>query len=123
MSGCVLVVDDILSNVMLLEGRLIAAGFEVATAFSGLECLSKLAEELPQIIFLDVMMPGLDGTEVCRRIKADPITAHVPVVLVTALSEEQANDAVASAGADGFLIKPIGDNDLLACLAKYVPSP
>jgi two-component system cell cycle response regulator len=122
MSGYVLVVDDVLSNVMLLEGRLTAAGFEVATAYSGLECLAKLANDRPSLILLDVMMPGLDGTEVCRRIKANPTTADVPVILVTALSQEQANDAVASAGADGYLVKPIGDEDLVACLAKYIPS-
>jgi two-component system cell cycle response regulator len=107
---------------MLLEGRLIAAGFDVTTAFSGLECLSKLAENVPQIVLLDVMMPEMDGTEVCRRIKANPNSAHVPVVLVTALSQEQAKDATTSAGADGYLIKPIGDQELQACLAKFIPS-
>src|SRR5256885_16139337 len=93
MTARVLVVDDILSNVKLLEAKLSAEYFEVVTAFNGLECLAKVAESAPDIVLLDVMMPGMDGFEVCRRIKSDPKTAHVPVVMVTAL--DQPSDRVA----------------------------
>ena len=86
MTARVLVVDDILSNVKLLEAKLTAEYFDVVTAFNGLECLAKVAESAPDIVLLDVMMPGMDGFEVCRRIKSDPKTAHVPVVMVTALA-------------------------------------
>ena len=85
MTARVLVVDDILSNVKLLEAKLTAEYFEVVTAFNGQECLARMAEQVPDIVLLDVMMPGMDGFEVCRRIKANPRTAHVPVVMVTAL--------------------------------------
>ena len=87
MTARVLVVDDILSNVKLLEAKLTAEYFDVVTAFNGLECLAKMAENAPDIVLLDVMMPGMDGFEVCRRIKSDPKTAHVPVVMVTALDQ------------------------------------
>ena len=86
MTARVLVVDDILSNVKLLEAKLTAEYFDVVTAFNGLECLARISETAPDIVLLDVMMPGMDGFEVCRRIKANPKTAHVPVVMVTALA-------------------------------------
>ena len=85
MTARVLVVDDILSNVKLLEAKLTAEYFDVVTAFNGLECLAKVGEAAPDIVLLDVMMPGMDGFEVCRRLKEDPLTRHIPVVLVTAL--------------------------------------
>ena len=85
MTARVLVVDDILSNVKLLEAKLTVEYFEVVTAFNGLECLAKMGEGVPDIVLLDVMMPGMDEFEVCRRIKSNPTTAHVPVVMVTAL--------------------------------------
>ena len=103
MTARVLVVDDILSNVKLLEAKLTAEYFEVVTAFNGLECLAKMAEATPDIVLLDVMMPGMDGFEVCRRIKSDPKTAHVPVVMVTALDQPSDRIAGLDAGADDFL--------------------
>ena len=87
MTARVLVVDDILSNVKLLEAKLTTEYFEVVTAYSGMEALAKVDECAPDIILLDVMMPGMDGFEVCRRIKANPKSAHVPVVMVTALDQ------------------------------------
>ena len=86
MTGRVLVVDDVPSNVKLLEAGLSAEYFEVITAFSGHECLIMVAEQDPDIVLLDVMMPDMDGMEVCRHIKSDPKTAHLPVVMVTALN-------------------------------------
>ncbi|HSZ11355.1 MAG TPA: response regulator, partial [Rhizomicrobium sp.] len=81
MTARVLVVDDILSNVKLLEAKLTAEYFEVVTAYSGMEALGKIETAEPDIVLLDVMMPGMDGFEVCRRIKRNPKTAHVPVVM------------------------------------------
>ena len=86
MSARVLVVDDVLPNVTLLEARLSAEYFNVQTAYSGPEALAKAIADPPDIVLLDVMMPGMDGFEVCRRLKAEPRTRHVPVVMVTALS-------------------------------------
>src|SRR5271169_1310749 len=120
MTARVLVVDDILSNVKLLEAKLSAEYFEVLTAFSGLECLAKMQEGLPDIVLLDVMMPGMDGFEVCRRIKGDPKTAHIPVVMVTALDQPSDRVAGLEAGADDFLTKPVDDAALFARVRSLV---
>ena len=120
MTAMVLVVDDILSNVKLLEAKLTAEYFEVMTAFNGLECLSKMEQAIPDIVLLDVMMPGMDGFEVCRRIKANPKTAHVPVVMVTALDQPSDRVAGLDAGADDFLTKPVDDAALFARVRSLV---
>jgi two-component system cell cycle response regulator len=120
MTARVLVVDDILSNVKLLEAKLSAEYFEVVTAFNGLEALVRVEEHEPDIILLDVMMPGMDGFEVCRRIKQNPKTAHVPVVMVTALDQPSDRVAGLDAGADDFLTKPVDDSALFARVRSLV---
>jgi two-component system, cell cycle response regulator len=120
MTARVLVVDDILSNVKLLEAKLSAEYFEVVTAFNGLEALAKVDENEPDIVLLDVMMPGMDGFEVCRRIKQNPKTAHVPVVMVTALDQPSDRVAGLDAGADDFLTKPVDDAALFARVRSLV---
>jgi len=120
MTARVLVVDDILSNVKLLEAKLTAEYFEVASAFNGLECLARIEECIPDIVLLDVMMPGMDGFEVCRRIKGNPRTAHVPVVMVTALDQPSDRVAGLEAGADDFLTKPVDDAALFARVRSLV---
>ena len=87
MTARVLVVDDILANVKLLEARLSAEYFEVLTAYNGQEALDLLEAEHVDVVLLDVMMPGMDGFEVCRRIKSMPKTVHMPVIMVTALDQ------------------------------------
>lgn len=120
MTARVLVVDDILSNVKLLEAKLTAEYFEVVTASSGLEALARIEEQEPDIVLLDVMMPGMDGFEVCRRIKRNPKSMHIPVIMVTAL--DQVSDRVAGldAGADDFLTKPVDDAALFARVRSLV---
>src|SRR5271156_5455182 len=120
MTARVLVVDDILSNVKLLEAKLTAEYFEVVTAFNGLEALARVEECEPDIILLDVMMPGMDGFEVARRIKSNPKTAHVPVVMVTALDQPSDRVAGLDAGADDFLTKPVDDAALFARVRSLV---
>src|SRR6201992_4061406 len=120
MTARVLVVDDILSNVKLLEAKLTAEYFEVVSAFNGAEALARMAEHAPDIVLLDVMMPGMDGFEVCRRIKANPKTAHVPVVMVTALDQPSDRVAGLDAGADDFLTKPVDDAALFARVRSLV---
>src|SRR5262245_53017303 len=120
MTARVLVVDDILSNVKLLEAKLTAEYFEVISAFNGQECLAKMEEGAPDIVLLDVMMPGMDGFEVCRRIKSNPKTAHVPVVMVTALDQPSDRVAGLDAGADDFLTKPVDDAALFARVRSLV---
>ena len=120
MTARVLVVDDILSNVKLLEAKLTAEYFEVVTAFNGIEALAKVEECDPDIVLLDVMMPGMDGFEVARRIKGNPKTAHVPVVMVTALDQPSDRVAGLDAGADDFLTKPVDDAALFARVRSLV---
>ena len=120
MTARVLVVDDIVANVKLLEARLKAEYFEVLTATSGFEALDIAGKTQCDIIILDVMMPGLDGFETCRRLKADPKTAHIPVVMVTALDQPSDRVAGLRAGADDFLTKPIRDVALLTRVKNLV---
>jgi len=105
----ILVVDDIEANVRLLEAKLTAEYYDVLTASDGPTALAIAAEQIPDIILLDVMMPGMDGFEVCRRLKDDPATRHIPVVLVTALDGRNDRLNGLEAGADEFLNKPIDD--------------
>ncbi len=114
MSARVLVVDDIQTNRRLLEARLSAEYFEVLQAADGHECLALACSHEPDIILLDVMMPGIDGFETCRRLKADPVTRHIPVVMVTALDQRADRIAGLEAGADDFLTKPVDDVALFA---------
>ena len=109
MTARVLVVDDVLPNVKLLDAKLTSEYFDVLRAYSGQEALDIIQREHPDIVLLDVMMPGMDGFEVCRRIKADPTTTHIPVVMVTALDQPSDRVAGLEAGADDFLTKPVQD--------------
>ena len=114
MSARILVVDDIEANVRLLEAKLTAEYYDVLTASDGPTALAIAAKEKPDIVLLDVMMPGMDGFQVCRRLKDDPETRHVPVVLVTALDGRADRIAGLESGADEFLTKPIDDVLLFA---------
>ena len=114
MPGRILVVDDVVPNVKLLEAKLSSEYFDVVTACDGPEALSVIEHEMPDLVLLDVMMPGMDGFEVCRRIKADPRTTHLPVVMVTALSDVSDRVRGIEAGADDFLTKPVVDAALFA---------
>lgn len=120
MSARVLVVDDILPNVKLLEAKLSSEYYDVLTATNGQEALDKVATQSPDIVLLDVMMPGMDGFEVCKRIKSDPATAHVPVVMVTALTDSSDRIKGLEAGADDFLSKPLNDTALMSRVRSLV---
>jgi two-component system cell cycle response regulator len=114
MSARILVVDDIEANVRLLEAKLAAEYYDVLTACDGPTALAIAAAEKPDIVLLDVMMPGMDGFQVCKRLKEDPETRHIPVVLVTALDGRSDRIEGLEAGADEFLTKPIDDVMLFA---------
>jgi len=109
MTARILVVDDIEANVRLLEAKLTAEYYDVLSACDGPTALAMAASEKPDIVLLDVMMPGMDGFEVCRRLKEDPLTRHIPVVLITALDGRADRINGLEAGADEFLNKPIDD--------------
>ena len=114
MSARILIVDDTPLNVKLLAAKLAHDYYIVSTAENGLEALEKVAQEKPDIILLDVMMPVMDGFETCRRLKADPATAYIPVVIITALTDTADRVRGLEVGADDFLGKPINDLALMA---------
>lgn len=113
MTARVLVVDDIQANIKLLQARLTADYFDVLTATNGRDAIAICERVKPDVVLLDVMMPGMDGFEVCRRLKGNRATSHIPIVMVTAL--DQASDRLQGleAGADDFLTKPVDDIALM----------
>jgi two-component system cell cycle response regulator len=128
MSLRALVVDDHFYNVKLLEAQLQSERYEVVSAFGGEEALAQLDLAKPDIVLLDVMMPGMDGYEVCRRIRQNPATAFLPVIMVTALDKTSDRDTAMAAGADDFLTKPVELAQLFAVMrrlleAKSTPAP
>jgi two-component system cell cycle response regulator len=114
MSARVLVVDDIPANVKLLEARLAAEYFDVVTAMSGADALAICERAECDVVLLDVMMPDMDGFEVCKRLKSNPATHHIPVVIVTALDQPSDRVKGLQSGADEFLTKPVSDIALIA---------
>jgi DNA-binding response OmpR family regulator len=110
----ILVVDDEVKNVKLLEALLIPRGYTVVKAYNGEEALQQVQQEQPDLILLDVMMPLLDGFEVCRRLKENDETRLIPVVIMTALGQVEDRVKGIEAGADDFLTKPVHRDELLA---------
>ncbi len=120
MTAQILVVDDVPANVKLLEAKLSSEYYDVITASDGFEALKKVKEHKPDLILLDVMMPGMDGFEVCQKLKADKEVSHIPVVMVTALSEKSDRLKGLEAGADDFITKPINDMALFARVKSLI---
>jgi DNA-binding response OmpR family regulator len=110
----ILIVDDNAANVDILRARLAAHGYELVTAADGEEALAAAREHLPDLILLDVMMPKLDGIEVCRRLRADASMPFIPIVLVTAKSDPKDVVAALEAGGDEYLTKPVDHASLVA---------
>ncbi|MEM9226248.1 MAG: response regulator, partial [Pseudomonadota bacterium] len=122
MSARILVVDDIQANRRLMKAKLEAKYYTVSLAPDGPSALRSAESNPPHVILLDVMMPGMDGYEVCRRLKANPRTQHIPIVMLTALTDIEDRVRGLKAGADDFLSKPVDDFALLgrlAALARY----
>jgi two-component system, cell cycle response regulator len=120
MTARVLIVDDVELNVKLLEAKLANEYFEVLTAGNGPRALELAEGELPDIILLDVMMPRMDGFEVCQRLRANSRTADIPIVMVTALSDVSDRLRGLAVGADDFLTKPVNDIALFARVRSLV---
>jgi len=109
----ILVVDDVATNLRLVQGYLRSEGYQVFLADSGEEALRVIEAEQPDLVLLDVIMPGMDGFETCRRIRQDPTTRHIPVILVTSLTDLDHKAQGQQAGADDFVTKPLDRNELL----------
>jgi two-component system cell cycle response regulator len=120
MTARILVVDDIPANLKLLEVRLLAEYFDVLTADDGYKALAICDSTHVDVVLLDIMMPGIDGFEVCERLKSNPRTAHIPVVMVTALDQPSDRVRGLKAGADDFLTKPVNDLQLISRVKSLV---
>ncbi|HEY0420332.1 MAG TPA: response regulator, partial [Acetobacteraceae bacterium] len=120
MTARILIVDDVPANTRLLEARLAAEYYQVASAAGGEEALQLALDWQPDLILLDVVMPGIDGYETCQRLKSDARTLHIPVVIVTALGATEERVRGLEAGADDFLTKPVDFETLLARLRSLV---
>jgi two-component system, OmpR family, alkaline phosphatase synthesis response regulator PhoP len=109
----VLIADDHPQGVELLEAYLADTGYEVEAAYDGEETLRKVKDWRPDVVLLDIMMPKISGFEVCKRLKADPATRGVAVLMITALDQPSDVERAVDAGTDDFLTKPINQTDLL----------
>jgi adenylate cyclase len=110
----ILVVDDTPQNIKVLDAILSPRGYRVVTARSGAEALQKIRDEAPDLVLLDILMPGMSGYEVAQRLRADPTTGVLPIVMVTALGAQEEKVKAIEAGADDFLTKPVNQLELLA---------
>ena len=120
MSARVLIVDDLFPNVKLLETKLGLEYFDTLAAMNGQDAIAICEKGLCDLVLLDVMMPGMDGFEVCRHLKGNPVTAHIPVVMVTALDQPSDRLRGLDAGADDFLTKPLDDTALFTRVRSLV---
>jgi len=119
-TGCILVVDDQRTNVELMAQLLRGRGYEVHTALDGAQALALVREVRPDLVISDIVMPDVDGYEVCRRLRAEPETALLPVVLVTSLDPQAERVTGIEAGADDFLSKPVNWSELLARVSSLL---
>jgi two-component system, OmpR family, alkaline phosphatase synthesis response regulator PhoP len=110
----ILIVEDMESVVVLLRSLLEREGFQVTTAQDGLEALEAVRRDKPDLVLLDLILPGLDGLEVCRRIRHDPITAHLPIIILSGKEEETDKVIGLEIGADDYITKPFQANELIA---------
>ena len=120
MPARILVVDDMPASVKVLEAKLTSEYYDVLTATDGPSALEIIHEHDPDLVLLDLMMPGMDGVEVCRRIKENPQTTHIPVVMVSALKDADDRVRCLDVGADDFLTKPVNDITLFARVRSLV---
>ncbi len=116
----VLLIEDDPSSVRLVSYTLEQEGYEVLTAMNGLDGLKKAREEAPDLLVLDVMLPGLDGFEVCRRLRADEQTAGLPVLMLSAKAQEIDKTTGLKVGADDYLAKPADPSEIMARVANLL---
>ena len=120
MPGRILVIDDVAASARMLSAKLVAEYYDVIVAEDGPTALRLAEQNEPDVILLDIMMPGMDGFEVCRQLKKNPLTAHTPVVMVTALNDLADRVRGLESGADDFLAKPVDDTALLVRVSSMI---
>ncbi len=120
MSQSILIVDDEAYIVTSLEYLMKSGGFEVEVAYDGEQALTKVAEKAPDLIILDVMMPKLDGFEVCEKIRANPLWSAVRIIMLTAKDREAERNKGLALGADDYMTKPFSTRDLLKRVKKLL---
>jgi two-component system cell cycle response regulator len=116
----VLIVEDTFSNVVLLQAKLLDRQFESTVAYNGLEALDLIDAQTFDLVLLDIMLPGMDGFEVCRRIRLHPRCAGVPVIMLTALDTERDRSEGFAAGADDYFLKPVEDDVLFGRIQTLI---
>lgn len=117
---CVLIVDDNLANLKLAKVLLSAEGYEVATATDAEEALKVLEETIPNLILMDLQLPGMDGLELTRRLKSDPNTRGIIVLAITAYAMKGDEQKATQAGCDGYITKPINTRTLAETVNRYL---
>lgn len=117
----ILVVEDSPTVLYLTAAALTQSGYEVLKATDGIEALRIAVEEKPDLVLLDVILPKLNGYQVCRRLKAEPQTATIPVVMITSKSKDTERDWGLEQGADDYIVKPFQPSELLSVIARFVP--
>jgi len=115
-----LIVDDERANRDLIVAMLEAEDMNLVTAADGLQVLASVAEKLPDLILLDVMLPGMNGIGVLRRLRGDPATADIPIIMITALDDHDSRTRVLESGADEVLTKPISAGEALLCVKNML---
>jgi two-component system cell cycle response regulator DivK len=121
MSKCILVVEDHEDNRQILRDMLSAAGYEMVEAHDGEQALEKVAASRPDLILMDIQLPGIDGYEVTRRIKADPALAAIPIIAVTSYALAGDDAKAKAAGCDDYVAKPFSPRQLLTKIREYLP--
>ena len=121
MTGRILVVEDQADNKQIMRDLLTSAGYEVLEASSGIEAIDMTAAESPDLILMDVQLPGMDGHEATRRLKGDPASAHIPIVAVTSYAFSGDRDEALAAGSDAYFAKPVSPREILAKVKSLVP--
>ncbi|MDF2689903.1 MAG: response regulator [Microvirga sp.] len=123
MAQKILVVEDEMTNREVAEVILRSQGYDVIVAGNGQEGIESARAELPDLIVMDILMPVLDGLSASRELKSDPLTAHIPILVVTAKASNSDRNAAEAAGCDGFLSKPYRNKVLLETVRAYLPAP
>ena len=119
----VLIVDDEPDVVTMWQRSLLTEGFEVICAYDGISAVDMAEVDKPDLVLLDIMMPMMSGYDVCRQIKANPATEHIPVLCVTSAQSPEVRENAQAAGAQGLLIKPFATRELVAQINRFLPSP